>query len=69
VREERGMRVVENSLLTGIFGPDRDEIIRDLRKLHRREHFIQVIKSRKMKMAEHVPYMEERCTQNFGGET
>jgi len=39
-RNERGMRVVENSLMTRIFGPKRDEIRRDWRKLHRKELFI-----------------------------
>ena len=63
------MKVVENSLLTRVFGPERDEIIRDSRKRHRKKLFSRVIKSRKMKMAEHVPHMEERCLQNFGWET
>jgi len=55
------MRVVENSLLTRIIWPERDEIIWDCRKLHTRKLLSRVIKSRKMKMAEHVPHMEERC--------
>jgi len=37
VREERRLRLVEDSLLTRIFGPERDQIIRDWRKLHRKE--------------------------------
>ena len=69
MREEHRKKVVENSLLTRIFGPERDEIIRDWRKLHRKKRFSRVIKSRKMKMVEHVPHMEERCIQNFGGDT
>ena len=69
VGRQRRLRVVENSLLTRIFGPERDQIIRNWRKLHRKELFIRVIKSRKIKMAEHVPYVEEKCIQNFGGET
>ena len=44
VREERRMRVVKNSLLTRIFGRERDGIIRGWRKLLRKELFIQVIK-------------------------
>jgi hypothetical protein len=63
------MRVFENIWLTRIFGPKRDEIIRVWRKLHSKERFIRMLKSRKMKMAEHVPRMGERCVQDFGGET
>jgi len=34
LREERKLRVFENRLLRGIFGPKRDEIIKEWRRLH-----------------------------------
>jgi len=34
LREGRGLKVFENRVLRGIFGPKRDEITRDWRKLH-----------------------------------
>ena len=67
----------ENRGLRRIFGPKRDEVTREWRKLHNEElndlHFlpnIRVIKLRRMKWAGHVARMgEERCVQGFGGET
>jgi hypothetical protein len=37
MREERGLRVCENRMLKRIFGPKRDEVTRELRKLHNEE--------------------------------
>jgi hypothetical protein len=34
LREERGLKVFENRTLRRIFGPKRDDVIRDWRKLH-----------------------------------
>jgi hypothetical protein len=34
LREEHRLRVFENRVLRGIFGPNRDEVIRRWRKLH-----------------------------------
>ena len=34
LREELGLRVFENGVLTRIFGPKRDEVTREWRKLH-----------------------------------
>jgi len=34
LREERRLRVFENSILRRIFGTKRDEVTRELRKLH-----------------------------------
>jgi hypothetical protein len=67
MREERRLRVSENSVL-GIFGPRRDEVIGDWRKLHNEEltdlcsspNIVRVIKSRRMRQAGHVVYMGER---------
>jgi hypothetical protein len=57
--------VFENRMLRRTFGPKRDEIIGGWRKLHNEEHHslycspnvIRMIKSRKMKWAEHVARM------------
>jgi len=37
LREKRRLRVFENSVLKRIFGPRRDEVTRELRKLHKEE--------------------------------
>ena len=62
LREERTLRVLENRVLRRIFGPKRDEVTGDWRKLHHEELndlycspiIIRVIKSRKMRWAGHV---------------
>ena len=70
MREEHRLRVSENRVLRRIFGPRRDEVTREWRKLHTEElndpccspNIVQVIKSRRMRWAEHVARMgEERC--------
>ena len=61
------MRVFDNRVLRGVFGPKRDEVTGEWRKLHNWElndlysssNIIQVIKWRKMKSAEHVARMGE----------
>jgi hypothetical protein len=61
-REERSLRVFENRVLRGIFGPKRDEITGDWRKPHKEEfndlysspNIIRVIKWRRMRWAGHV---------------
>jgi hypothetical protein len=57
-REERRLRVFENRVLRRIFGPQRDEVTRDWRKLHNEEphdlyspNILRVIKSRRMRWA------------------
>jgi hypothetical protein len=37
LREERRLRAFENRMLKKIFGPKRDEVTVDLRKLHNEE--------------------------------
>ena len=37
MREERRLRVFENRVLRRIFGPKRDEVVGDWRKLHNEE--------------------------------
>ena len=72
------MRVFENRVLRRIFGPRRDEVKREWRKLHNEElndlycspNIVRGIKSRIMRWAWHVAGMgEERHIQGFGGET
>jgi len=37
MREEQGLKVFKNSVLRKIFGPERDEVICDWRRLHNEE--------------------------------
>jgi len=68
LREERGLRLFENRKLRRIFGPSRYELTGEWRKLHNEElndlycstNIDQLIKSRRMRRAEHVARMGER---------
>ena len=65
-REERRLRVFENRVLRRVFGPKRDEVTREWRKLHNKElndlycspNIVRVIKWRRMSWAGHVARME-----------
>jgi hypothetical protein len=65
--EEHRLRVFENRVLRGIFGPKRDEVRGERRKLHSGElhnlysspGIIRQIKSRRMRWAEHVARVGE----------
>jgi hypothetical protein len=67
LREEHRLWVFENRVLRGIFGPMRDEVTGEWRKLHNGElhnlysspDIIRQIKSRIMKWAGHVARMGE----------
>ena len=67
LREERRLRVFENRVLSRIFGPKRDEVTREMRKLHNEElkdlyslpNIVWVVKSRRMWWAGHVARMVE----------
>jgi hypothetical protein len=60
--------VFENRVLRRIFGPKRDEMTGEWRKLHNKERhdlysspsIIRIIKSRRMRWAGHVARMEEK---------
>ena len=75
--EERRLRVIENRVLRRIFGPKRDEITSEWRKLHDEElndmdsspNIVRVIKWRRMRWAEHEACMgEERgCIGSWWG--
>jgi len=68
LREERRLRVFENRVLRRIFGPKRDEVTGEWRKLHKEalndmyssHNIFRVIKLRRMRWTGHVARMEER---------
>jgi hypothetical protein len=67
MREERRMRVFENRVLRRIFGPKKDGVTGEWRKLHNEElndlycsaNIVRVVKSRRMRWAGHVGLMGE----------
>ena len=63
IREDRRLRVFESRVMRRIFGPKRDEITGECRKLQNEElpspSIVQVIKSRRMRWAGHVAHMGE----------
>jgi len=67
LREERKLRVFGNRVLRKVFGPKRDELTGEWRKLHNEElndlcslaNIVRVVKSRRMRWAGHVAHMGE----------
>src|SRR5215469_3285546 len=67
LREEHSLRVFENMVLRRVFGPKRDEMRGEWRKLHNEElndlhsspSIVRVVKSRRMRWAEHVARIRE----------
>ena len=67
LREERRLRVFENRVLRRVFGPKRDEVTGEWRKLHNEElrdlyslpNIVRVVKSRRMRWAGHVARIGE----------
>ena len=67
LREERKLRVFENMVFRRIFGPRRDKVTGEWRRLHNEElndlysspNIVRVIKSRRMRWAGHVACMGE----------
>jgi len=67
LRKERKLRVFENMVLRRIFGPRREEVTGEWRRLHNEErndlysspNIVRVIKSKRMRWAGHVARMGE----------
>ena len=67
LREERWLRVFENRVLRRVFGPKRDEVTGEWRKLHNEElsdlyslpNIVRVVKSRRMRWVGHVARVGE----------
>jgi len=74
---ERRLRAFENRVLRKVFGPKRDEVTGEWRKLHNEElsglyslpNIVRMVKSRRMRRAGHVALMgEDRgVSQGVGG--
>jgi hypothetical protein len=68
LREECRLRGFENRVLRRIFGPKRNDVTGDWRRLHNTELYalysssnvIRLVKSRRLRWAEHVARMGER---------
>jgi hypothetical protein len=68
LREERRLRVLENRVLKIIFGPKKDKVMGEWRRLNKGKHYVlysspnifRVIKSRRMIWTEHVACMGNR---------
>jgi hypothetical protein len=68
LREEHRLGVFENKVLRKIFGPKRDEVTGEWRKMHNKElynlysfpNIIRQIKSRRLRWAGHVAPCQER---------
>jgi hypothetical protein len=73
------LRAFENRVLRRIFGPKRDEVKGELRRLHYKElyalyfspNIMRVIKSKGLRLAGHIARRggEKKCIQGFGEET
>jgi hypothetical protein len=67
-REERRLRVSENMVPRRIFGPKRDEVTGELRKVHNEDlsdlyslpNIVRVIKSKRVRWEGHVAHVGER---------
>jgi len=78
LRDESRLRVFENRVLRRVFGPKRNEVTGEWRKLHNKElsdlyplpNIVRVVKSIRMRWVGHVAHMGgERCVQGSDWET
>jgi hypothetical protein len=77
LREEHRQEMLEDRLLKKIFGPKRDEVTGEWRRLHNEElhdlyclpHIIWVIKKNEMGSVCGIFGGKGRCIQDFGRET
>jgi hypothetical protein len=77
LREERRLRVFENRVLGKIFGPKKDEVTAEWRKLHNEElndlhsspNIIRVIMKKEMGKAWRTHGRQEMHIRDFGGGT
>jgi hypothetical protein len=77
LREERKLRVFENKVLRKIFGPKRDEVTAEWRKLHNEElndlhsppNIIRVTIKKEMVKVWRTHGRQEMCIRGFGGGT
>ena len=78
LREERRVRVFESRVLRRIFGPKRDKVTGEWRKLHNEElndlysspNIVRVIKPRRLRWTGHMAHIgERRGIHRVGGET
>ena len=75
IKGENWLRIFEGRVLRRIFGPRKDEVTGERRKVPNEEfnnlycppNIVHVIKSRRLKRAGHVAYMGQSCIQNFVG--
>jgi hypothetical protein len=76
LREERRLRVVENKVVRKIFGPKRDVVTGEWRRLHKEQLFDLYTSPNIMRVIKNdiggacgTYGRRERCTQDFGEET
>jgi hypothetical protein len=68
LREEHRLKELKNEMLRKIFGPKRDDVTGEWRKLHNEElnelysptNIVRVINSRRVRWAGHVVCLEDR---------
>jgi hypothetical protein len=66
LREDRRLKLFENRVLRRVFGPKRDEVTGEWRKLHNElddpyslPNIVWVVRSRRIRLARHVAHMRE----------